>query len=156
MRFFRGELDRADVQALLGLHVAAMRASTPADYCHVMPGDGLRDAAITFLSARGDDGGLLGIGALKRLSAAEGPDEGEVKSMRVHPLALRRGVARGLLEALTGKARAQGMAMLRLETGTAALFDPAIALYRAAGFVETGPFAGYLSGPYNLFFAKAV
>ena len=76
--------------------------------------------------------------------------------MRVHPLALRRGVARGLLEALTSEARAQGMAVLRLETGTAALFDPAIALYRAAGFVETGPFAGYLAGPYNLFFEKGL
>jgi putative acetyltransferase len=152
MRICVGELDRPDVQALLALHVAEMRAATPADYCHVMPGDGLRDAAITFLSARGDDGGLLGIGALKRLSATTG----EVKSMRVHPLAVRRGVARGLLDALEAEARAQGMTSVRLETGTAALFDPAIALYRAAGYTETGAFEGYLPGPYNLFFEKAV
>jgi len=148
----RGELDLPDVQALLAHHVAEMRAATPAEHCHVMPGDALRAPDITFLSARDENGALLGIGALKRISEREG----ELKSMRVAPTALGRGIGRALLEALTAEARRQGFTRLRLETGTVPLFGPATALYRSAGFVEVPAFEGYPDEGWNLFLAKAM
>ena len=147
-----GELDHPDVQALLALHVAEMRAATPAGHCHVMPGDALRHPDIAFVSAREDGGRLLGIGALKRVS----PDEGEIKSMRVDPAALRRGIGKALLDALTAHAQRQGFARLRLETGTVPLFGPATALYRAAGFVEVPAFEGYPDEGWNLFLARPI
>lgn len=147
-----GELDHADVQDLLGLHVAEMRAATPAEHCHVMPGDALRHPTITFLTARDSGGLLLGIGALKRIS----DQEGELKSMRVAPSALRRGIGRLLLDALTAEARSQGHTRLRLETGTVPLFAPATALYRAAGFVDVSPFEGYPDEGWNLFLARPI
>jgi putative acetyltransferase len=49
-------------------------------------------------------------------------------------------------------ARARGYDRLSLETGTAALHAPAVALYRRAGFIDTGPFADYRPSPHNQFF----
>lgn len=147
-----GELDHPDVQALLAHHVAEMRATTPAEHCHVMPGDALRSPDIAFISARDDGGPLLGIGARKRIS----DEEGEIKSMRVDPAALRRGIGRALLDALTAEARRQGFVRLRLETGTAPLFGPATALYRTAGFVDVPAFEGYPDEGWNLFLAKPI
>lgn len=147
-----GELDHPDVQALLAHHVAEMRAATPAEHCHVMPGDALRHPTITFISARENGGRLLGIGALKRIADREG----ELKSMRVDPSALRRGIGRALLDALTAEARRQGFTRLRLETGTVPLFAPATALYRAAGFVEVPAFDGYPDEGWNLFLARPI
>jgi putative acetyltransferase len=73
----QGELDRSDVQELLALHVAAMRAHSPPEACHVLPGSALAHPSITFFTAR-EGAQLLGIGALKDL----GDGTGEIKSMR--------------------------------------------------------------------------
>src|SRR6476469_4208471 len=96
---YRGELHAPDVQALLDLHVAAMRGHSPADACHVLPGSALDRPDILFLTAR-DDRTLLGIGSLKAL----GPDAGEIKSMRTAPAAVLRGVASRLLRAIVTEA----------------------------------------------------
>jgi putative acetyltransferase len=133
-----GELERADVQELLSLHVAAMHALSPPEACQVLPGAALAHPSITFFTAR-EDGRLLGIGALKDL----GDGSGEIKSMRTAPAALGRGVGRGLLAAITDEARRRGYRRLLLETGTGPDFAAANHLYDRAGFVAGEPFGGY-------------
>jgi putative acetyltransferase len=149
LKLARDELGRADVQALLAMHGAALRAAAPPGGCHVLGVDGLSDPAITFFSARDGEDRLLGVAALKALPAGEG----EVKSMRVDPSATRQGAGAFLLEALMAEARARGYRTIRLETGRDPLFEAAIALYRRTGFVETGRFGDYPDHPYKLFMA---
>src|SRR3954452_5672514 len=93
LTFREGDLDSADVQALLDFHFAEMRASSPPEACHVLPIDGLRGAHIRFFSLRDGDGILLGIGALKTLD----PGHGEIKSMRTARSALGLGVGGAML-----------------------------------------------------------
>ena len=58
-----------------------------------------------------------------------------------------------MLAHLIGMARERGYARLSLETGTAPMFGPAIAMYEAAGFVDCEAFAGYPASPHNRFMA---
>lgn len=147
-----GELDADDVRALLAQHVAEMNAGTPPSACHVLPADGLADPAIRFFTLRGEDGTLLGCGALKRL----GDSQGEVKSMRTADAALGRGVGRALLDHLTAVARADGMTRLSLETGNSEMFDAATRLYRREGFAPCGPFGGYRSTEFTTFYTREI
>lgn len=144
----QGELDAADVQALLAFHVEAMHAFSPPEACHVLPGSALAHPSITFFTAR-RDGQLLGIGALKAL----GGEEGEVKSMRTAPHAQRQGVGQALLDRIVAEARQRDYRVLRLETGRSADFAAANALYDRNGFRECGPFGDYPSGPFTRFMA---
>ena len=57
LTFQSGDLDSADVQALLAFHFEQMRTTSPPDACHVLPIDGLRDAGVTFWSARDEGAG---------------------------------------------------------------------------------------------------
>jgi putative acetyltransferase len=147
--FHEGDLDSADVQALLALHFAQMRGTSPPEACHVLPIDGLRDPALTFWSAR-EGGELLGIGALKELAA----DEGEVKSMRTASSALGRGVGRALLHHIVAEARSRGYQHLSLETGSTEPFAAALRLYESEGFVPCGPFGDYQDTPFTRFFTR--
>ncbi len=149
--FHPGELDRADVRALLALHVAAMRSHSPADACHALPLAGLGDASIRFWSLR-ESGYLLGVGALKALAA----DHGEVKSMRTAPAALGRGVGRAMLHHLIRDARGRGFRRLSLETGSTAPFAAALRLYEQEGFEPCGPFGDYRDSPFTRFFTRAL
>ena len=90
---------------------------------------------------------LVGVGALKRLSA----DHGEVKSMHTAEPARGRGVGSALLAHIAEAARARGMTRLSLETGSWAYFRPAVALYRAHGLVACGPFGDYRVDPNSVF-----
>jgi putative acetyltransferase len=137
---------RPDVQALLARHLEFALAQTPAEYSFALDVDGLLDPAITFYSLRAD-GSLLGIGAIKRLSA----QHAEIKSMHTAEAARGLGIGRALLGHLLGVARAQGFRRVSLETGTTAAFAPARALYRSAGFIPCGPFAGYRPTGHNFF-----
>lgn len=137
---------RGDVAALIAMHTAESRASTPQENAHALDAAALVDPAITFFTAR-DGGALLGMAALRALGA----DHAELKSMRTAPAALRRGVARALLAHLIAAARERGFARLSLETGTAPMYDAANALYEAAGFADCAPFGGYPPSPHNRF-----
>lgn len=147
--FHEGDLDSADVQALLAMHFAQMRAQSPPEACHVLAADGLCDPAVTFWSVR-EQGRLLGIGALKAL----GPDHGEIKSMRTAGEALGRGVGRSLLNHIVAEARRRGCTRLSLETGSTEPFAAALHLYRSEGFVPCGPFGGYRGTPFTRFFTR--
>lgn len=150
--FHEGEIDSADVRALLAQHFAEMRGASPPSACHVLPGDALKDPAIRFFALRDGDGRLLGVGALKTIAV----DHGEIKSMRTAPDALGLGVGGAMLAHLTATARDMGMTRLSLETGNIALFDAANRLYQREGFERCGPFGGYEDTPFTLFYTKAI
>ena len=98
---------------------------------------------VVFLTARDDDGALLGCGAVAPLPGGDA----EVKSMRTTSAARGRGVASAVLVELIARARAAGAARLLLETGTRPFFEPAVRLYLRHGFAPCGPFAGYTDDP---------
>ncbi|MEI5688214.1 GNAT family N-acetyltransferase [Sphingomonas kyungheensis] len=135
------------VAALLAHHLAELRGHM-ADFAFALDAGGLSRPDVTFWTAW-RDGTLAGFVALKQLD----PCHGEVKSMRAAPAMRGTGVGRALLGHVVAEARRRGYHRLSLETGTAALHAPAVALYRSAGFIDTGPFADYRPSPHNQFFA---
>ena len=149
LTFHAGDLDSADVKALLVLHFEQMRSISPPGACHVLPIDGLRDPDVTFWSTR-EDGALVGVGALKALAS----DHGEVKSMRTAPQALGRGVGRAILRHIVAEARSRGHRRLSLETGSTEPFAAALRLYENEGFVPCGPFGAYKDTAFTRFFTR--
>ena len=84
-------------------------------------------------------------------------DYAEVKRMYTRPEARGRGVAKALLGRFEQEARAAGISILRVETGTEQ--HEAIALYRGVGFAGCGAFGPYAAMPpdrveMSLFFEK--
>ena len=138
------DLSRADVRALLALHLSGMHASSPPGHVFALDLSGLQSPDVTVWAAR-IGGALAGIGALKAL----GDGSGELKSMRTHPDHLRKGVAAALLEHAIAAARARGYRRLSVETGTGAAFEPALALYRKRGFAPGEPFDDYEHTEFN-------
>jgi putative acetyltransferase len=103
--------------------------------------DDLKASGVAFYVAR-DGAQLLGFGAVATRGADEsGTTWGELKRMYVAPAARGRRVGRLILDRLVDHAKAQGIAVLRLETGDKQL--EALSLYRSVGFANRGPFAGY-------------
>lgn len=101
----------------------------------------LHDAAAvraTYLQDGGEflvgevSGRIVVMGALRVLDATTG----ELKRMRVHPAAQRRGYGRRILEALEAAASQRGLTRLVLETTTGQV--AARGLYEAHGYVQTG------------------
>ena len=133
-----------DVVALLERHLTHMRSLSPPGHVHALDLDGLLDPAVTFLAVR-DDGELVGIGALKELSAVHG----ELKSMHVPEELRGQGIARQLLAALLDVARERGFERVSLETGSMDGFAPARRLYASVGFVVCEPFGTYTTNPYS-------
>ncbi len=133
-------------RALLALHLAGMRASSPPRSVFALDLSGLQVPAVTVWTVRDGDE-VLGVGALKEL----GDGVGELKSMRTHPSHLRQGVAALLLEHMIGEARRRGLRRLSLETGSGPAFEPALALYRKRGFSDGEAFAGYERSTFNQF-----
>jgi putative acetyltransferase len=140
----KDDLSGDEVRALLALHLAGMRANTPAGHVFALDLSGLQAPNVTVWTVW-DGAALAGVGALKAL----GDGTGEIKSMRTHPDHLRRGVAAALLDHIIAEARARGFTRLSLETGVGAAFDPALALYRKRGFVHGEPFGGYAQSAFN-------
>ena len=132
-----------DVRLLLDEHLAEMRRTSPPESVHALDPHALAAADILFLTARADDGTLLGCGALKTLT----PTEGELKSMRTALAARGRGVAAAIVAGVIEAARSRGTTRLSLETGTEPFFDPAVRLYLRLGFVPCPPFADYADDP---------
>jgi putative acetyltransferase len=146
MHIIVGGLDDPRVVALLHTHVTRARAETARGSAHALDLAGLRAPEITFWSVwEGDE--VVGVGALKRLSA----DHGEVKSMHTAEAARGRGVGLALLRQIMATARARGVRRLSLETGSWPYFQPARALYARHGFVESAPFGDYREDPNSVF-----
>ncbi len=142
----RAAVAEAGVRDLLLTHLDLMRSSSPEESCHVMDPDSLLDAGAVLLAARVGET-VLGVGALKPLSA----EHGELKSMHTSAAARGRGVARAILRSLIEEARALNLSRLSLETGSAEMFAPARALYAGHGFEPCPPFEGYSEDPLSVF-----
>jgi putative acetyltransferase len=162
---------RDDVRRLLDEHLTDMFATSPAESVHALDHSALLAPAITFWTARDDDGTLLGCGALKELEPGTGPDQAtgpgqgqgasrgeahreihaEIKSMRTTAHARGRGVASALLTIVLAEARRRGYARVSLETGSQDYFAPARRLYARHGFTECGPFGDYTPDPHSVF-----
>ena len=140
------DLSRPAIHALLQEHLDNMHRLGPPESVHALDLDALRRPEITFWSAWEGDR-LLGCAALKQLD----PRHGEVKSMRTPEAHRRTGAGRALLNHVIAEARRRGYTRLSLETGTVAAFVPAHRLYESAGFVTTGPFAGYVEDVNSVF-----
>jgi putative acetyltransferase len=148
MHIVEGGLDDPRVVALLHTHLTRAQGETAWGSAHALDLSGLRAPEITFWSAwEGVGEQLVGVGALKRLSA----EHGEVKSMHPAEAARGRGVGSAMLRHMLATARARGMSRLSLETGSWPYFGPARALYARHGFVECGPFGAYREDPNSVF-----
>jgi putative acetyltransferase len=146
MLILPGDFGDPRVIDLLALHVQSARAETAAGSAHALDLSGLQSPDIGFWAIWEDDV-LLGVGALKRLSA----DHGEVKSMHSAQAARGRGVGGAMLRHIIATARADGLARLSLETGSWDYFLPARRLYARHGFIECAPFGDYAPDPNSVF-----
>ncbi|WP_068994475.1 GNAT family N-acetyltransferase [Kangiella sediminilitoris] len=145
------DLQDQGIMRLLEEHRREMFQYSPPESIHALDVAELKHPSLTFWSAwQGDQ--IAGCGALKELSETHA----EVKSMRTAKVFLRRGVSSRLLEVMLSEAKSRGYRRLSLETGTHKAFEPAIALYRKFGFMETAPFGEYSEDPHSLFMTKFI
>jgi len=78
--------------------------------------------------------------------------EAELKRMFVVPEARGLKLGSRILDALEAAAKAEGVRVLRLETGVRQ--PEALALYHRHGYTERGPFGTYRPDPLSTFFEK--
>ncbi|WP_332810898.1 GNAT family N-acetyltransferase [Sphingomonas sp.] len=139
------DLSGEATRGLVALHLAEMHAFSPPGHVFALDSSGLMAPEVTVWTAWiGED--IAGMAALRQL-----PDIGELKSMRIHPQYLRKGIAAALLEHIIAEARARGLERLSLETGSGPAFEPALALYRKRGFSEGEAFGNYVRSDFNRF-----
>jgi putative acetyltransferase len=146
LRIETGGFTDPRVLALLQLHVTAARAQTAPGSAHALDLAGLQSPEVAFWTIW-EEQTLLGMGALKRLSATHG----EVKSMHTVASGRRHGVGSAMLRHIVAEAQSRGMSRLSLETGSWDYFQPARAFYRRHGFADCPPFADYVSDPNSVF-----
>jgi putative acetyltransferase len=133
--------------ALLTALDAHQTALYPPDSCHLLPSDVFVRAGAAFFGAFA---GGEAVGCCGLVTHADGT--GEPKRLFVRPDCRGRGVARRLLAAVEGHARAAGVTVLRVETGVR---QPAsVAACEKSGYVRRGPFGGYPDDPLSVFLEK--
>jgi putative acetyltransferase len=141
------DLTDARVIALLELHTTTARLATVHGSAHALDLADLKRPDIRVWTIWEAES-LMGVGALKRLSA----DQGEVKSMHTAQAQRGRGAGGAMLRHIIDTARADGFHRLSLETGSReAYFGPAHRLYRRHGFSDCAPFADYVLDPNSLY-----
>lgn len=120
-------------------------------YCpednHLLDPEQLRAPDMRFLLAR-VEGVAAGCGALR----LDPGGYAEVKRMFVRPDCRGRGLATSIMAALEALARAEGIGLLKLETGE--LQAEAVALYRGLGFTPCASFADYPCNGASIFLEK--
>jgi len=145
------DLTRPPVRRLIAEHLGDMYATSPAESVHALDLEALRKPDVTFFTAwQGVT--LLGCGALKELN----PQAGELKTMRTARAARGQGIGARMLTHLLDEAAARGYARVSLETGTQPYFAAARRLYARHGFVECGPFEGYVEDPHSVFMTRTL
>ena len=138
-----------DVARLIQALDAYQGALYPAESNHLLDLPSLAASDVRFFVAR-RGGEALGCGALR----IDPSRYGEVKRMFVLPEARGLRLGKRLLRCLEDEARREGLRCLRLETGIHQA--AALALYRAAGYVERGPFGEYGPDPLSVFMEKTL
>jgi len=145
------DLTGPEIFALLQEHLHSMTLHSPPESIHALDLEKLRKPEITFWTAW-EGAELLGCGALKELNSRHA----EIKSMRTATPHLRKGVAAKMLAHILAEAARRGYKRVSLETGSADAFIPARTMYARFGFVECGPFEGYVEDPYSVFMTKVL
>ncbi|WP_375489790.1 GNAT family N-acetyltransferase [uncultured Jatrophihabitans sp.] len=138
--------------------VVRMVADVQAEYVGMYGGP---DSAVVTLTEFAPPDGLFVVGVLDGLAVATGGwrrrseqdgAQAEIKRMYVAPAARGRGLSRLVLAELERTALAAGVRRLVLNTGQPQ--QPAIALYRSAGYRPAAPFGHYADSPSAVFLGK--
>lgn len=106
---------------------------------------------VTFVVAR-VDGTPVGCGGVQVVRDPGSEAFAELKRMFVRPAHRGTGVSRAILRALLRHAEADGVRVLRLETGVRQ--HAALAFYRREGFTEILPFPPYRPDPESVFLER--
>lgn len=146
-----GGLEDPQVLAMLKFHFDTNISVTPPGSAHVFDIARLKADDVSFWSAWDGDR-LMGVGALKRMTA----DHGEIKSMHSRQDVRRSGIGSAMLLRIMAEAKAAGLKRLSLETGSFDFFKPAVALYQKHGFVECEAFGDYKPDPYSTFMTREI
>jgi len=141
--------DSADAIALITELEAHLDPLYPAKSRHGYSVEKLIAQAVAFFVLR-DNGTPAGCGGIQLF----GTDYGELKRMYVRAQFRGLGYGRLLLNHLADHARANGVGLLRLETGIHQA--PAIRLYERAGFRRILPFGDYKEDSLSLFYEKRI
>ena len=121
----------------------------PSESRHGYSVDKLLAQSVAFFVLRDQDV-LAGCGGIQMF----GTEYGELKRMYVRPQFRGLGFGTLLLDHLAEYARAQGVCLLRLETGIHQA--EAIRLYERAGFRRIPPFGTYKEDPLSLCYEKQI
>jgi len=98
-----------------------------------------------YLILREDDDAPLGFALFRAVKFSDGGGEAEVLTITTRPIERGQGVARALMVQGLDLAADMGLETMFLEVATDNA--PAISLYQALGFRETGRRKGYYTGP---------
>jgi len=132
--------------ALLEASHALMARLFPAEANYALNGDALCGPDVHFVTARRGLA-VLGCGAVAMRTGY-----GELKSIYVEEASRGQGIADAILRALEDHARAAGLPVLRLETGTG--LDAAFKLYTRHGFRPCCAFGDYPDHTSSIFMEK--
>jgi len=141
--------DSEIAQELIAELEAHLRPHYPAESRHGYSVEKLLREGVAFFVIR-CDGQPAGCGGVQFY----GVEYGEIKRMYVRPAFRGRGLGKQMLEYLAAYARAQGVSLLRMETGIHQ--REAISLYERMGFARITPFGSYRDDPLSRFYEKAL
>jgi putative acetyltransferase len=143
----RERADQPDVAPLIEASDAFASALYPPESNHFVDIAALCDPTVVFLVAR-TAGRAIGCGAVLR----DPRGWGEIKRMFVDAEARGQKIGMRILAELERIAAAEGLRLLRLETGIHSA--GALATYRRAGYRECPPFGDYCPDPFSVFMEK--
>jgi ribosomal protein S18 acetylase RimI-like enzyme len=135
--------DTPDAIALIGELDAHLQARYAVESRHGLSVERLLGEGVAFFVAR-DGGHAAGCGGVLLV----GREYAEIKRMYVRPAFRGRRIGRLMLDHLIEHARAQGLTVIRLETGIHQ--HEALALYEGRGFRKIRPFGPYRDDPVSL------
>ena len=141
--------DSLDAVALITELEAHLEPLYPAKSRHGYSVEKLITQGVAFFVLRNDDT-PAGCGGIQLY----GTDYGELKRMYVRPRFRGLGFGKLLVNHLAEYARANGVGLLRLETGIHQA--EAISLYERVGFRRIPPFGEYVEDPLSLFYEKSI
>ncbi|MCX6047019.1 MAG: GNAT family N-acetyltransferase [Chloroflexi bacterium] len=139
--------DTADATALIMELEAHLDPLYPRASRHGFSIEKLLAEAVPFFVLR-SDGMPAGCGGIQLV----GTEYGELKRMYVRPQFRGLGFAKLMIEHLAAYAQAEGVPLLRLETGI--YQREAIGLYERMGFYQIPPFGPYTADPLSLCYEK--
>ncbi len=141
--------DTPDAMALITELEAVLDPLYPRESRHGLSVERLIAEKVPFFVLR-SGGTAAGCGGVKLF----GTTYGEIKRMYVRPAFRGRGFAKLILDHLSDYARANGVTLLRLETGIHQ--HEAIGLYERMGFHRIPPFGDYKEDPLSVFYEKSL